>query len=60
MCMHKSYGQAILYRRTIAFQVKINVLTSVTSNDPRLTFYPTKYVEGLKLMHMYQFCGHAM
>ena len=42
MCMHGSYGQAILYRRTIAFKEKMNVLTPVTPNDHRLTFYPTE------------------
>ena len=37
-----------------------NLLTAETPNDPRLTFDPITWVEGLKLMHMYESYGHAM
>ena len=33
---------------------------SCDPDDPRLTFDPTKYVERLKLMHMYEFYGYSM
>ena len=32
----------------------------MTPNDHRLTFDPIAYVEGLKLMNMYESYGHAM
>ena len=35
-------------------------LTTMTPNDPRLTFNPITQVEGLKLMNMYESYGHAM
>ena len=34
---------------------KNDLLTPVTPYDPRLTFDPTKSIEGLKLMYMYEF-----
>ena len=37
-----------------------DLLTPVTPNDPRLTFDPITYVEGLKLMHIYESYGHAL
>ena len=38
----------------------MNFFTPLTPNDSRLTFDSTKKAEDLKLMHIYQFCGHAM
>ena len=35
-------------------------LTSVTPNDPMLTFDPIHQVEGLKLIIMYELHGYAM
>ena len=32
----------------------------MTPVDPRLTFDPITYVEGLKVVHMYESYGHAM
>ena len=35
-------------------------LTTVTPNDPRLTFDPIAKVDGLTLMNMYESYGHAV
>ena len=37
-----------------------DLLTPVTPNDPRLTFDPIAWVEGLTLMNMYESYGDAM
>ena len=37
-----------------------DLLTPVTPNDPRLTFDPITWVEGLKLINMYESYSHAM
>ena len=36
-----------------------DLLTTVTPNDPRLTFDTIIKVEVLKFMHMYESCDHA-
>ena len=37
-----------------------DVLTQVTPNDPRLICDPVTYVDGHKLINMYESYGHAM
>ena len=37
----------------------MNFLTPMTPNDPRLTFDPITWVEGLTLMNIYESYGHA-
>ena len=37
-----------------------DLLTPVTPNDPRLTFDPITFVDGIRLMNMYESSGHAI
>ena len=57
MYMHEPLGHAIQYGRVIVSLVEMNFLTP---NDLKLTFHPIKYVESLKLMHMFEFHVYSM
>ena len=60
MHKHKSDGHAMQKWMNYSIFGKNDLLTPVTPYDPRLPFDPTKWIEDLKLMYMYEFYVQAI